>query len=100
MKTLSCEAIARAALGEPLKREGVELLYRCPRRERHSNGDAHPSFKVNPRKNVWACFVCGVGGTAWQLAALGEEKHSPGQSAEGDFKLRLLDERNNSRSKN
>jgi len=69
MKTLSCEATVRAVSGEPLKREGAELLYRCPQSERHSNGDAHPSLKVNPRKDTWGCFVCGVGGTAWQLAA-------------------------------
>jgi hypothetical protein len=67
--SLSCEQVAKAALGEPAKHEGVELLWRCPRHERHANGDAHPSFKVNPAKNVWGCFVCGAGGTAWQLAA-------------------------------
>jgi hypothetical protein len=56
-------------LGEPLKREGAELIWQCPRPERHSNGDAHPSLKVNPQKNTWSCFVCGVSGTAYQLAA-------------------------------
>ena len=50
MNGLSCEAIARAALGEPLKRERAELLYRCPRPERHTNGDAHPSLKINAEK--------------------------------------------------
>lgn len=69
MSDFSCEAVARAALGEPPRREGAELLYRCPRRERHANGDAHPSLKVNPKKNTWACFVCDAGGTAWALAA-------------------------------
>jgi len=69
MKTLSCETIARAALGEPLKREGVELLYRCPRPQRHSNGDAHPSLKVNPKKDVFLCGPCGAKGKAWALAA-------------------------------
>ena len=68
MDSLSCEAVARA-LGEPLKHERAEMLYRCPRPERHANGDAHPSLKINVRKNVWACFPCGVGGTAWRLAA-------------------------------
>lgn len=66
---LSCEAVARAALGEPLKREGAELIWRCTNTERHRNGDTHPSLKVNPRKNVWACFPCAENGTAWQLAA-------------------------------
>jgi AAA domain len=66
---LSCESVARAGLGEPMRREGAELLYRCPHPQGHANGDAHPSLKVNPRKNTWACFVCRVGGTAWALAA-------------------------------
>jgi hypothetical protein len=66
---LTCEQIARASLDEPLKCEGAELLWRCLHPERHSNGDAHPSLKVNPQKNTWGCFVCGVSGTAWQLAA-------------------------------
>jgi hypothetical protein len=66
---LTCESVARAALGEPVRREGAELLYPCPHPEQHRNGDAHPSFKVNPNKNIWACFVCFAGGTAWQLAA-------------------------------
>jgi hypothetical protein len=66
---LECEAIARKALGEP-KRDGGELCFRCPRPERHKNGDAHPSLKINPKKNVFMCGPCGARGTAWQLAAL------------------------------
>jgi hypothetical protein len=66
---LTCEAVARATLGEPLRREGAELIWRCTNTERHRNGDAHPSLKVNPHKNVWACFPCAESGTAWQLAA-------------------------------
>lgn len=69
MSALTCEQVARAALGEPLKREGAEFHWRCPHPERHSNGDAHPSLKVNAHKDTWSCFVCGVGGTAWQFAA-------------------------------
>ncbi len=69
MNVVNCEQIARAALEEPLKREGAELLWRCPHPERHSNGDSHPSLKVNSTKDTWACFVCNVGGTPWQLAA-------------------------------
>jgi hypothetical protein len=56
-------------LGEPATREGAECLYRCPRPERHKKGDSHPSLKINPKKNVWACFPCDAKGTAWQLAA-------------------------------
>lgn len=66
---LTCEAVARAALGQPLSREGAELLYRCIHPERHQSGDAHPSLKINPKKDTWACFVCNVSGTAWALAA-------------------------------
>ena len=66
---LQCDAVARASLSEPIKREGTELLYRCPYHERHKNGDAHPSLKVNPAKNVFMCGPCGASGTAWQLAA-------------------------------
>jgi hypothetical protein len=69
MSTFTCESVARAALGEPLKQEGQELIFKCPHPERHANGDAHPSFKVNAKKNTWGCFVCGIGGTPWQLAA-------------------------------
>jgi len=65
----TCEGVARAALGEPITHEGVELLYRCPQPERHSNGDAHPSLKINTKKNVWSCFPCDAKGTAWALAA-------------------------------
>src|SRR5437762_3076280 len=67
---LTCEAVARAALGQPLKREGKELLFRCANPTgAHRNGDAHPSLKVNPQKNAWICGPCNAGGTAWKLAA-------------------------------
>ncbi len=66
---LTCDAVVRAELGEPAKREGAELLYRCPHPECHKNGDSHPSLKINTKKDIWGCFVCGMGGTAWQLAA-------------------------------
>lgn len=60
----STEDIARAALGEPVKHSGAELLWRCPNHE-----DEHPSLSVNPKKNVWMCGPCGASGNAWQLAA-------------------------------
>jgi hypothetical protein len=66
---LTCEAVARAASGEPVKREGAELLYRCPHPEGHKHGDSHPSLKINAKKDVWGCFVCGAKGKAWALAA-------------------------------
>lgn len=68
-EALRCGAVARASLGEPIRRERAELLYRCPYHERHKNGDAHPSLKINPAKNVFMCGPCGASGTAWQLAA-------------------------------
>jgi hypothetical protein len=52
---LTCEAVARAEMGEPLKIERDELLYRCVHSERHNNGDAHPSLKVDRRKDLWLC---------------------------------------------
>jgi len=60
-----CEEIARAALGEPAKRQAAELLWRCPR---HDGKD--PSLQVNTNKNVWMCGPCGAGGNPWQLVAL------------------------------
>jgi hypothetical protein len=31
--------------------------------------DVHPSLSINATRDVWMCGPCGVGGTAWQLAA-------------------------------
>jgi len=65
MKTpLTCEAVARAGLGESLGHAAAELLWRCPNHQ-----DEHPSLSVNPKNNVWMCGPCGVSGTAWSLAA-------------------------------
>jgi hypothetical protein len=64
-----CEDLARAALGEPAKREAAELVYRCPHPEAHKNGDSHPSLKINPKKDVWLCGPCRAKGKAWALAA-------------------------------
>jgi putative DNA primase/helicase len=40
-----------------LRRVGTEHKGHCP-----FHNDKKPSFTVNARKGVWACFVCGVGG--------------------------------------
>lgn len=61
---LTCEAIARAVLGEATKRTGAELLRHCPRHK-----DKHESLSVNPKKDVFMCAPCGVTGKAWALAA-------------------------------
>jgi hypothetical protein len=66
---LSCEQVARAALGDPIKQNGAELYFRCAQADRHTNGDSNPSLKVNSKKDVWGCFVCGEHGKAWKLAA-------------------------------
>ena len=69
MTTVTCEAVAQAAIGPPLKREGQELLYRRPHPERHQHQDQHPSLKINPKKDVWMCAPCGGKGKGWVLAA-------------------------------
>jgi hypothetical protein len=63
-ENLSCESVARAALGEPQRQAGQELFYRCP-----NHDDQHPSLQINLRKNVWMCGPCDTSGRAWALAA-------------------------------
>jgi hypothetical protein len=62
---LQCEAVARAALGNPLRQERQELLRQCPNHEQQ-----HPSLKVNRGKKAWLCGSCGASGNAWELAVL------------------------------
>jgi putative DNA primase/helicase len=62
--SLTCESVARAALGEPVRRQGAEIFYRAPWRD-----DQKPSLQISSAKNVWADFPAGLSGTAWQLAA-------------------------------
>jgi hypothetical protein len=64
MTALPCYRVARAGLGEAVKRLGHELLYQCP-----NHDDQRPSLKINDEKNVWMCGPCGTGGNPWQLAA-------------------------------
>jgi putative DNA primase/helicase len=61
---LSCVQVATAAMGEPVRRQGVESFYRCPFHQ-----DSAPSLRINADKNCWNCFPCQIGGSAWQLAA-------------------------------
>jgi hypothetical protein len=66
----TCEQVALAALGEPAKRQGVELFWHCPHPERHNHGDRNPSLGVNPQKDVWKCWSENVGSKGgWSLAA-------------------------------
>jgi hypothetical protein len=61
---VSCEEIARKVLGEPMRRSGSELRWRCP-----NHDDRDPSLFVNIRKDCFLCGPCGASGNAWKLAA-------------------------------
>jgi CHC2 zinc finger len=63
-RPLSCEDVALAALGSPLKRSGAEIYFLCP-----LHPDTNPSLQINVKKNCWSCFPCGAGGNAWTLVA-------------------------------
>ncbi len=52
------------------KRIGDEIRFRCPHPGRHNNGDAKPSARYHPGKQVWFCDACGGKGNAAQLAEL------------------------------
>jgi len=69
-QALQCEAVARAALGEPASRSGKELLWHCPHPDRHNHGDRNPSLGVSPEDNIWKCWSENVGAKGgWSLAA-------------------------------
>src|SRR5262249_49109502 len=42
-------------LGEPAKRQGRLLLWRCP-----FHDDQNPSFQVDPDRRTWTCWPCGL----------------------------------------
>lgn len=54
--------LEEAVLARDGRREGQEIRFRCPQPEEHRNGDANPSARYNPRKQVWRCDACGAGG--------------------------------------
>jgi hypothetical protein len=60
--TLNCLKIANSALLDGEKRQGREILFRCPRHE-----DEHPSLSINPEKDCFLCGPCGKSGNAWAL---------------------------------
>lgn len=47
---------------------GREIAFTCIRPELHRNGDADPSCRWNPEKQVFLCDVCGVQGGLADLA--------------------------------
>lgn len=54
--------VATGMLGQPAKRQGRRLLWRCPFHDDHN-----PSFQVDPDRRRWDCYVCGIGGDAIEL---------------------------------
>ena len=45
----------------PLKRKGSEFVGLCP-----FHNDSSPSMHVSPTKQIYKCFSCGAGGTAFK----------------------------------
>ena len=50
----TCIDIATKVLGAPTRKQGQELLFRCPQHD-----DRSPSLQVNESKNVFLCGPCG-----------------------------------------
>ena len=65
-----CDVVALCAhLG--LKRTPGSKSFQCPKGERHSRGDAHPSFIVHPLLRTFECIVCkDVRGDCFKLVML------------------------------
>ena len=64
MKRLRCLDVARAELGEPVRKSGREFCFQCPNHDDHD-----PSLMANGKEDVWLCGPCNKGGTPWELAA-------------------------------
>ncbi len=58
------EVAQMLSLGEPV-RHGSECRVRCPLHD-----DGRPSLAINPDRNVWYCFPCGMGGDGIELYRL------------------------------
>ena len=50
------ELVRRLDLGEPRKC-GKQLQLHCP-----FHSDGRPSFYIEPKRGLWNCFGCGLGG--------------------------------------
>jgi DNA primase catalytic core len=57
------EAVA-SEFGVALKKQGKELIGRCPFGEHE---DKHPSFSINPKKQLFYCHGCGRGGDVFSF---------------------------------
>jgi len=64
------EKVYGALVGGELRREGEELVGRCPF---HDDGE-HPNLHINPMKDVFHCFACGAGGGVVDFVACLEFK--------------------------
>ena len=62
-KSVPIVEIVQQYAGVELKRKGRELWGLCP-----FHAEKTPSFAVNPEKNVWHCYACGIGGSAVDFA--------------------------------
>ena len=60
---------------EKLELEGCSNpeLFRCPREENHTNGDARASLKVYKETNTFWCYPCGEGGSTVDLVMFSEQ---------------------------
>jgi len=67
--------------GIELKKKGKGFVALCPFHE-----EATPSFSVNPAKNLWQCFGCGIGGDAIRFVELFDKVSFPEALAELDGK--------------
>jgi DNA primase len=55
-----------------LKKRGKEFVGLCPFHE-----DTHPSLNVSPAKQIFKCFACGAGGSAFNFVMLYEKLSFP-----------------------
>ena len=53
--------IAVRCLGKG-KRQGAEIMFKCPHPQAHKHQDKNPSLRVNTNKDCWYCFPCASGG--------------------------------------
>lgn len=67
---MSRPELERAVLARSGHREDGEIRFQCPHPDRHTNGDANPSARYHPTKDVWFCDACRSGGGGNDLAKL------------------------------